>query len=68
MAENPQTLLPHPLTGRLFPSPVPPGTGWPEDPARADTPVARDAARVRELAAGASDVEQLNALCSVCRT
>ena len=68
MAENPQTLLPHPLTGQLFPSPVPPGTGWPEDPARADTPVARDAARVRELAAGASDVEQLNALCSVCRT
>lgn len=48
MAENPQTLLPHPLTGRLFPSPVPPGTGWPEDPARADTPVAHDAARVRE--------------------
>ena len=68
MAENPQTLLPHPRTGRLFPSPVPPGTGWPEDPARADTPVAHDAARVRELAAGANDVEQLNALCSVCRT
>ena len=28
-------LLPHPVTGRLFPSPVPPGSGWPEDPAAA---------------------------------
>ena len=24
--------LPHPLTGQLFDSPVPPGAGWPEDP------------------------------------
>ncbi|CAL8898839.1 uracil-DNA glycosylase [Kocuria varians] len=58
--------LPHPLTGQLFPSPVPPGTGWPEDPAARDTPVARTAAEVRELAASAHDVEHLNALCSVC--
>ena len=28
-------LLPHPLTGQPFPSPVPPGAGWPEDPADA---------------------------------
>ena len=25
------------MTGRLFPSPVPPGSGWPEDPAAATT-------------------------------
>ncbi|WP_372729165.1 uracil-DNA glycosylase [Nocardioides sp.] len=25
--------LPHPVTGELFASPVPPGTGWPDDPA-----------------------------------
>ena len=37
-------LLPHPATGDLFPSPVPPGTGWPGDPATADTPVAGTAA------------------------
>ena len=30
-------LLPHPVTGQPFPSPVPPGTGWPEDPALPDT-------------------------------
>ena len=61
------TLLPHPLTGQLFPSPVPPGTGWPEDPASSDTPVAHDAAGVRALANGADGVADLNALCSVCR-
>ncbi len=44
-------LLPHPVTGQPFPSPVPPGTGWPEDPAAPDTPVARTAAQVRRLAA-----------------
>ena len=27
--------LPHPVTGQPFPSPVPPGTGWPGDPADA---------------------------------
>jgi len=41
--------LPHPLTREPFPSPVPPGTGWPEDPAEVDTPVARTAAGVRRL-------------------
>ncbi len=31
-------LLPHPVTGQPFPSPVPPGTGWPGDPAHAAYP------------------------------
>ena len=66
MSETPERLLPHPLTGQLFASPVPPGTGWPEDPAAPDTPVAHTARQVRELAATAQDVDQLNALCSVC--
>ena len=66
MSETPERLLPHPLTGQLFASPVPPGTGWPEDPAASDTPVAHTARQVRELAATAQDVDQLNALCSVC--
>ena len=43
--------LPQPLTGQRFASPVPPGTGWPDDPARPDTPVALDADDVRRLAA-----------------
>ena len=34
-------LLPHPVTGQLFPSPVPPGEGWPGDPADRHTAVAR---------------------------
>ena len=58
--------LPHPLTGQLFESPVPPGTGWPEDPAVRRTPVAEDAAGVVRLAACA-DLEELEALVSVCR-
>ena len=33
--------FPHPVTGALFDSPVPPGTGWPDDPASPGTPVAR---------------------------
>ena len=60
-------LLPHPVTGQPFPSPVPPGTGWPGDPATAHTPVARDAAEVVRLAARAEDVEELDADISVCR-
>ncbi|MGW0162511.1 uracil-DNA glycosylase [Mycobacterium sp. NPDC003323] len=58
---------PHPRTGRLFGSPVPPGTGWPGDPARAVTPVAHDADDVTELAAGAESVRELDAAVSVCR-
>ena len=45
-----EDLLPHPVTGALFPSPVPPGTGWPDDPADAATPVAHDADDVRTVA------------------
>jgi uracil-DNA glycosylase family 4 len=58
--------LPHPATGRLFPSPVPPGTGWPGDPASAETPVAKTPAQVRRLAANA-DLDDLDARISVCR-
>jgi uracil-DNA glycosylase len=55
------------VTGEPFDSPVPPGTGWPGDPASADTPVARTAARVRTLASGAEDLTTLQARISVCR-
>ena len=58
---------PHPVTGTPFPSPVPAGTGWPGDPATAQTPVARTPARVRSLAAGATDLDSLQARISVCR-
>jgi uracil-DNA glycosylase family 4 len=58
--------LPHPLTGRLFTSPVPPGTGWPDDPASPDTPVARTAGDVWALAA-TDDVAELDARGSECR-
>ena len=57
--------LPHPLTGEPFPSPVPPGTGWPDDPAAPDTPVARTAADVVRLAA-TDDLAALDARVSVC--
>ncbi|MCF6387213.1 uracil-DNA glycosylase [Mycobacterium sp. MBM] len=59
--------LPHPRTGRRFPSPVPPGSGWPGDPARADTPVAHDPAGVVELAGAVDSVAELDAATSVCR-
>jgi uracil-DNA glycosylase len=58
--------LPHPLTGELYESPVPPGTGWPEDPAGRRTPVARDAAEVVELAQ-TDDLAEVDARVSVCR-
>jgi uracil-DNA glycosylase family 4 len=47
---------------------VAPGTGWPDDPARPDTPVAGDAATVARLAAGAPDLSELTARQSVCRS
>ncbi|MDV3220242.1 uracil-DNA glycosylase [Intrasporangium sp.] len=62
-----ERLDPHPLTGQLFPSPVPPGTGWPGDPATAATPVARTALDVRRLAAEVSSIGDLDARVSVCR-
>jgi uracil-DNA glycosylase family 4 len=58
--------LPHPLTGELFESPVPPGTGWPEDPAARSTPVAHNAAEVVKLAR-TDDLAELDARVSVCR-
>ncbi|WP_219463284.1 uracil-DNA glycosylase [Nonomuraea rhizosphaerae] len=46
---------------------VPPGTGWPDDPASADTPVALDPEDVRRLAAGCGTLAELTAAQSVCR-
>ena len=45
---------------------MPPATGWPGDPARPGTPVARGAAGVRRLAR-AADLPRLEARVSVCR-
>jgi uracil-DNA glycosylase family 4 len=55
----------HPVTGQDFASPVPPGTGWPEDPAAPDTAVARSATQVRRLA-GVDALGELEARVSVC--
>jgi uracil-DNA glycosylase len=60
-------VLVHPRTGRPFPSPVPPGTGWPGDPATRNTPVAEDAANVAELAGTAARLRDLDAQISTCR-
>jgi uracil-DNA glycosylase len=46
---------------------VPPGTGWPGDPANAATPVAFTGAEVDELANGAGTLHELTARQSVCR-
>ena len=46
---------------------VPPGTGWPEDPATYQTPVAADADDVRRLAVNTPTLEHLSARVSVCR-
>jgi uracil-DNA glycosylase len=48
-------------------SSVPPGTGWPEDPATPQTPVAYTPADVRTLAASAGSLAELAARESVCR-
>jgi uracil-DNA glycosylase len=48
-------------------SPVPPGTGWPDDPATSATPVAGNPAAVRTLAATAGTLAELVARQSVCR-
>lgn len=58
--------LPHPVTGRPHPSPVPAGTDWPDEPARPDTPIARSAAGVRRLAAGSRDLATVAARVSRC--
>ena len=58
--------LPHPVTGELFVSPVPPGRGWPDDPSLPEAPVASSAADVREFAHVGSLVS-LGSAISVCR-
>ena len=60
-------VLPHPLTGQGFRSPVPPGTGWPGDPATAETPVAATGGAVLTAAGGCGTVEELSERVSVCR-
>ncbi len=45
---------------------MPPGAGWPDDPADADSPVAHDAGEVKRAAAGA-DLREVDAQVSVCR-
>jgi uracil-DNA glycosylase len=59
--------LPHPVTGELFGSPVPPGTGWPGDPATAPTPIAMTGRQVERLAGKARSVGELDAAVSMCR-
>jgi len=59
--------LAHPRTGALFDSPVPPGSGWPGDPATPRTAVAGTAVQVASMAAAVSTVEELDAEVSVCR-
>lgn len=57
----------HPGTGDSYPSPVPPGIGWPGDNATAQTPVAAGGAEVATLAAATNTVPDLDASISVCR-
>ncbi len=61
------TTHPHPISGAPFDSPVPPGTGWPGDPATPRTPVAPDATGVVELARACDSLAELDARVSVCR-
>jgi uracil-DNA glycosylase family 4 len=58
--------LAHPITGAPFPSPVPPGHGWPDDLADPATPVAIGPDDVARLAADAS-LDDVTARSSVCR-
>ena len=58
---------PHPVAGGSFSSPVPPGSGWPDDPGDPATPVARNAAEVARQAAAAPGLAELAARVSVCR-
>ena len=50
-----------------MPDPGAAGDGWPSDPAGPDTPVARSAAEVAELARSAATLRELTARQSVCR-
>jgi uracil-DNA glycosylase len=59
--------LPHPRTGALFDSPVPPGSGWPGDPATERTAVATSPAHVVSIAEATGTLDELDAVVSVCR-
>ncbi len=59
--------MPHPRTGAPYDSPVPPGSGWPGDPATPHTAVASSAAQVASLAEAVATLDELDALVSVCR-
>lgn len=67
MVDRAPVLLPHPRTRQPFPSPVPPGSGWPGDVATPATPVARAADDVARLASAASSLGDLDRDASVCR-
>lgn len=58
---------PHPITGEPYLSPVPPGTGWPGDPATSNTPTALNADDVNALASSALTLAEVDARVSVCR-
>jgi uracil-DNA glycosylase family 4 len=58
---------PHPVTGQPFPSPVPAGLGWPDDPATTTTPIAVSPIQVVELASRTTSLPVLDAEVSVCR-
>lgn len=60
-------VLPHPRTGDPFPSPVPPGSGWPGDTAGPTTPVATTAKEVARFAAAATDLQRMDEVSTVCR-
>lgn len=53
--------LPHPRTGALFDSPVPPGSGWPGDPATPETVVATTPAQVAARAGTVAGLARLHA-------
>ncbi len=57
----------HPRIGARFDSPVPPGSGWPGDPAVPETPVAATARQVAAMAAEVGTLAELDAMVSVCR-
>jgi uracil-DNA glycosylase len=60
-------LLPHPVTGELFESPVRAGAGWPGDPAKPACAIAHTKQQVARLAGRAASLVELDAAVSVCR-
>ncbi|MEP6526089.1 MAG: uracil-DNA glycosylase [Nocardioidaceae bacterium] len=55
------------MTGQCFSSPVPPGTGWPDDVASSSTVTATDRGEVAKLAAEPRGLGGLGGTISVCR-